>query len=934
MASVPPPPPGFDLDSAPSAASATPPPPPGFELDQAPQSAQGTTPVESPGVLDTVGHLVNQASAGINKGVLSTAGPFMDVAAYPARAIQQGLDYISGTNAAQPPPSQVLKSLFVDSADAPQNGLDNVLQAGGEMAGANMLPTAAIGGLAGSGVRAAETAAPSVWNTIKSAGNAVLDWVAEHPTKAALTSETGAFQSGAGGQLARGAAGEAGYGPEGQQNAEFLGQMLTPLAVEQYMHISPTALIAKGVMKGAEKAIGYIPNGSSADRAADSLAYANREGQYTDPNVPSPDAPTPGVLGPVKDAITSIQDAGAAQRTQKAQNVVGQEFNQVLQRPEAGTNLAETEGLQKDIPGFAPGIAKATGDPALLNLQQKIEGQSVGPELRDAQAQTDNSAQSIRQYLESIVPPVEASKPPDFVGPMQAAENPQDIVAKSVADRVKGDTAAVGQQVADTQNKIQGISDSLPETDRIAQGGALRDARTAAQQAMDAKTTALRNQIAEPDKVVIPATDTAPAQTVNNLLDRRAAINQEMRDYTNATARTVDDVKRMRGLQAERDNIDSVINDNADKIGGLSAYTNQYRTENVPQFRQGASAEVGRQDSFGYGGNRVDPEQVAGKFFNPNEESAAKQFDASMGHDPAARQQMVDHALDDIRQKGTDPTTGLIKEGFVDKWLQKNSRVLAQMPQTGPEIRAAVSSKNPDALYQRMGDLEQRQRAIADTKVAGLLGKNPEQHIDAALNDWQVMRTLKRSVAGDPQGEAALQRAVWERASAAGGKDTLLDPVAMQKWIDGHKRALGEVLTPDHLASLQKVIKAATIEGRLPRPKGAVDQPGTLADRTAGKTGISVTGMLSRAYNVAKGYTSPLYAATDIGLRAWHHVSGAEIDAAWREALSNPKVAQNLAMVSGGKPTAIQMKRLKTYLLTAGVVDTNSEAKTGDLPHQ
>jgi hypothetical protein len=46
--------------------------------------------------------------------------------------------------------------------------------------------------------------------------------------------------------------------------------------------------------------------------------------------------------------------------------------------------------------------------------------------------------------------------------------------------------------------------------------------------------------------------------------------------------------------------------------------------------------------------------------------------------------------------------------------------------------------------------------------------------IDAGLNDWQTMRSLNRSVQGNPQAEAALTRAVWDRAVKAAGPDTLV----------------------------------------------------------------------------------------------------------------------------------------------------------------
>ena len=116
---------------------------------------------------------------------------------------------------------------------------------------------------------------------------------------------------------------------------------------------------------------------------------------------------------------------------------------------------------------------------------------------------------------------------------------------------------------------------------------------------------------------------------------------------------------------------------------------------------------------------------------------------------------------------------------------------------------------------------------------------------------------------------------------------------------------------------------------------GTVQQLGTLADKAAGATGLSVQGYLSRALNVAKGYMSKEYAAADIATRVWHNVAGKEVDAAWKEALANPKVAESLAIVAKNKSaTPIQLKRLYNYLISVGAVDAGGNLTTGDYPKQ
>ena len=67
--------------------------------------------------------------------------------------------------------------------------------------------------------------------------------------------------------------------------------------------------------------------------------------------------------------------------------------------------------------------------------------------------------------------------------------------------------------------------------------------------------------------------------------------------------------------------------------------------------------------------------------------------------------------------------------------------------------------------------------------------------IDAGLNDWQTMRSLNRSVQGNPQAEAALTRAVWDRAVKAAGPDTLVNADKLHKFNDNRRSALPDVMS-------------------------------------------------------------------------------------------------------------------------------------------
>jgi hypothetical protein len=919
---------------------------------------------------------------------------------------------------------------FVEPMGAPQNRAEEVLRGGGRMVGENLplmvTGAGAVGAGVRSGVTSAEQVAPvigngiragtsAIANKIRGAADTVLEGMAANPVKSAVGETVGAFTSGAGGQIGRNVAIDAGGNEHQQEAAELAGQLIAPSFAAVYSKHGPTGTGTRVGKYVADKVLNAVPpdlvpenfrsgGRSYAERQAEKSAYSNREGKYANPDEPAP---------PEGNFATRRMDAGQKAREDKAATAASKEFKQIVEQPDAAANLAEADRLSETIPGFKPGVAKATQDPALLKLQQTMEGRATGDELRGVQQAHDANVQAIRDAKGNIIP--------------SAGENPQDVVAAAAAARVKGvnDRIAqkagaveqdIGQRTAATQqrldaerNGVQGqiderqvaaqqrfeqeqaqaqgrirqTSESLPETDPTVVGNELRQTRNALRQEADARMSELRRNVDPTGRAVVelpPATpDGEPVQmSVNAALNRRAQINQDLADHYGATNRDQAAVRAIRQLQEEKNTLDAAIETASGGDEGLRAYNDYYRDEYAPRFLQGASREVGRFNRNGYEGNRVAAEDVPGEFFKPNNVSEARQFNRLYGENPEVRQRMTDYALDDLRRAAVDPNTGMIREGAVNKWMAKNERVLNEMPW----VRDAVEGRNPDVHYQqaaqagqnqklasnpktlpqvepevaplqakrgqieeqqklasnpktigqvepevevlqrRFGQLEQRQRAIADTKVAGLLGKNPEQHIDAALNDWQVMKTLRNSVRGDPQAEAALRRAVIDRAP---------DPMDAQKfeaWLKGNDRALRQVLDPTHLKSLQDILSAAKITNSLPRPTGTVDLPGSLADKGAKVFGITVPSLLQRMLSVKQGRMSAEYGIADVGVRALRQFSNAEIENAWKEALYNPKVAKDLqVMVKGGGATPIQLARMRNYLLTVGLHDAEDRAQ-------
>lgn len=901
MTDVPPPPPGFVMDGGSASAGATPPPPPGFVLDgQGPPAAGPRQRVgrdvpqygrDAPSsTWQDVGNVVGRIAPKANDALASTVGRALDVIPYYA-------DKAVGGEGVHPVENAYKKYFGSEGLPPPQSGAQELADAGGKMIGETVPFVAGGAGLLPKIAKPAIEAAPTVATAFRELGHRMGQGAVEKPV-ATLAGETlAAGESGAVGEQLRSTAEQNGDSPATQHAAEVVGQTLGPAALQA----APGAIAAR--LARPALSLGKTVVESGAKAVGEAIPEAYRPGW-----------------------VDTLAKKGAEERKTAATNAVASKLAPALERPEAKAGIAEVEKLQEQVPGFNPGVARATNDPELLNTQQNLDANATGPKLREKQTGYDESKGAIANKLESLVPPAEAPRrAPDAVGPQPATRNPEDSAVGVAGRRVENLTGRIGAQRDAAEGQIRTMSEGLPQVDRIAGGDTMRNARAGAQQAADAETTRLRGEIANPNQMleVHPATETEPAvtMTVNQVLNRRASINQEMRDYTDATARTTEDVRAMRRLQAERDHLDGVINEASNNDGSLRAFTEHYRTQNVPQFRQGASAEVGRRDQFGYGGNKVDPEQVGKKFFNPNEESAARQFNTSMGHDPAARQQMIDNALDDIRHTAVDPNTGLLREGAVAKWQQKHERVLREVP----FVQEAVNARNPDALYARIGELEQRQRQVAGTKLAKELqtiagpGKNSGMAVDAALNDHVLMRQLVNSARNDPSALAAVRRSVFE-AIQKKAPDAVDNPEKFLEVLKGHDRALSVALTPQHRADLQAIARAAQIQNRLGRPEGSAVVPKSIVGTIQDALGVTVGSAASTARGVAQGRTSlPIEMAAQ-GSKFLNRQAKTASDAAWEEALSNPEAAKMVAAVVRGKPTVQQTQKLRAYLLASGAM--------------
>lgn len=880
----------------------------------------------------------------------------------------------------------------VQDMGPPQNPGEQLIDATGRMVGESA-PMAGITGLAAKA------------GMLGNFGRRVFESAAQNPLKALAGETIASGESGLVGEAARQSAEENHPdSPAWQRTAETTGQILGPHAIQ----MMPTALGLRLAVPAARAAIG--PLRSAAGTVAEALPESYRP-----------------------DWLTGFANRSARERAAGANSTVNSEIGQALAKPESQANLAEAQQLEHEIPGFRPGLARATNDPVLLNTQEKLNREATGADLRGAQEAHEANAQALRDKLAGIAPAggptVEAPPGTKYLGknsdgasvferedgrriavtkdgwrhfetpdllrgvPVEEGgrgvgeytrpkafevvsgsngENPQDLVQQAVRSRVEGLQDDLAHQQAMQHEQIQNASDALPDLERADQGARLREMLGNAKGESTAEVRRLKGEIPtrntvptqdfssavkgrlkeqgtsltglgpppklktlinrtaeRPDKV-IPETgiegvsepqvvpqQVKPARTtkssIKSLMDVDTELKQELRNLTSATVRTPEQNARIKALMATRDELKNFLG--KQNVPGLPEFLNYYRDTHAPNFLREGSKEVLR--TAPEGGFRLPDEKVMAQFGGPNNISAARQFTRVFGNNPEAVQLMVDHQLGRLKAEGIDTTTGTLREGAVDRFLTKNRELLDALP---PAVRQGVAARDVNDLYGRLGQLEQRQRAVAASAVAQKLGQSPERMIDAAMNDWQIMKSLKRSVAGNPAHEAALTRSIMERAPDPA------DATKFSQWLQGHDRVLKQVLTPQHLADLNRIARASEIHNRVGAPQGAVELPKSIVGALGDKTGVTVPSAVGSGLSIARGRTSPLTEIPMQMVKLWNANKKNAVNAAWREALSNPDLARTVSNVMGSKQASpMQISKMYSYLVTAGLLHPHAE---------
>jgi hypothetical protein len=303
-----------------------------------------------------------QTMSGLNEGLGNLAAAVPEAVYRGQRDVRN----FFGADLPYDSPVEAVKQSYNKTFTAPEgpsNRLERGLRRGGQQVGESLPLTMApfLFGTPSAGA-AVTQAAPSVWNSIKGAGQSIVDYAAKRPKSFVAADMEGNLASGVGAQVGK----EMG----GDGAAETAGALAGGMA--------PSAKILSAFSWGPKLA------GAALSRGAEYI-----------PNIGGEKAPA---------WLRDIQTRGEATRRDKAIGKVGGEVRDVLNDPVASANMDEMRALKEAIPGFNPTLAQATDSGSLKNLEQSLGSEAKGAELRRLQGRKDASTGAINRFADEAAP--------------------------------------------------------------------------------------------------------------------------------------------------------------------------------------------------------------------------------------------------------------------------------------------------------------------------------------------------------------------------------------------------------------------------------------------------------------------------------------------------------------------------------------------------
>lgn len=622
--------------------------------------------------------------------------------------------------------------------------------------------------------------------------------------------------------------------------------------------------------------------------------------------------------GAIARALRNMKDSNQAAVNKSAMPVAANVLQDIISQPAAQQNYGLSQKLRDAISGFNPTLAESIGAPSLMKTQQSMESKASGSVLDNFIQRKQGSQDAIQNFAEANAPAAASS---DLTGPVER--------------RVQQAAGPVDNQLGKVQTGRETLANSLPEAQQHQVGATMRDQlegmRATKMEEMgklsddmglnDAKNLRVsREGIQKAVTSALPsrfAANTSPTLKTIGRLDQGEALSFKDAQYfmSNLKAEARQAAKNGNQWDAKiltdaSGNIDGYLkNEWAPALGigdKYAAYRDRYLNEYIKPFEQGAAKDV-----TSLGGDtryRTDNEDVAGKFWQPGNITAAQDFHKTFQGNDKALDAMQGYILDDVRSVAVKD--GVLDPKKMDKWMQANKDNLSQFPSIEKRLKDTQSMATD--LAQRQATLEGRRQTVEDSDLAQMLSKK-NVTMDGLLKDKNSFGRVVQNAT--PAEKQALARQMWDRASTGGETD----PASMKKFLTDNADALPKVLGKDHIENLHNLADAWEMNARSMMPTGSPVDQNPFAAFTS-KFGSSPQQLLSRAFAVKSGRTGIKYTAGDLLARVGLNASRRQANELIGRSIYDPAFAKDLTdFVASDKLKPEKLKRIKAYMFNSGI---------------
>jgi len=624
-------------------------------------------------------------------------------------------------------------------------------------------------------------------------------------------------------------------------------------------------------------------------------------------------------------------------------NVIGPSFS-----IEAREGLKEAERLRKQIPGYQPSLAEATGSPSLTVTQRAIEQSAEGQQLENFAARRRANESAISAYAAKNAPEgfnpeyvidTANNKLTGLYGQIEAAKQKTASITgglSTIFPSARRDLGSQGKAVRDRYNELRVTTRT--EMDKLAEDLKLNDLNL---------TEPFQTYVSDVDKLIKSrsylASEKGVPETAKKLMafkssgDKeeiiptnftdimalRTTISDDLRTATSGTNPNPGQARLLKVMETKLDKwLESAVASKSPEIkANYDAFRATYKKEYIDRFNQGSAFKVRQRDGRGF--YQTPDEKVAELF--AKDETSAKQFKQTFGENAPEVKNVNDILLDDLRNSAVKE--GDINQKALSQWREKNASILKEFPVTD------LTTKNLETAMRSIGErnavLEGRKKSIEDSILARNLQAvnrgtlTPDETIDRSLKSPKLMQQIVERVRDDEEAFNSLRRAVWDRVSVlppAQIKDALKTPSVIS------------VLNLQQRNSISDIASASEQLARVQASSGQPYDPNILADIEA-RLGTGINQLMSRVFAVQSGRVGAKSAGVDLLGRFMRGQSKTQMGELLNKAMYDPEIAKDLAdYIKFPGTRQIKAKRINSWLLTNGYLPEEKE-KPPEVPN-